>query len=99
LKNARREPSAARAAGRGIGSPADAQVEHLRSKAIRPVRRKSGQQRFCGRKCRVQGPAHVIEAEVYGGRNWQRVVSSDGVVVEIARLRPRALKERRGTAR
>lgn len=105
----------------------------------RTVRRKSRQQRFCSRRCRVSahrakaaleqirirpryphglsetnarkkagisnglrerfsgstphifGPARVIETEVYGGRNWRSVVSSDGVTVEIARLRPRAL--------
>jgi hypothetical protein len=156
LKNAKRELSAAQAAGLGTGGPADAQIEHSRSKArpaqrrdapvtcahcSRSVRRKSRQQRFCGRKCRVSahraktairplkihsryphsgdetkvrkkakdsnglrdrfsrstprisGPASVIEAEVYAGRNWQRVVSSDGVEVEIAWLRPRALRE------
>ena len=101
----------------------------------RMVRRKSRQQRFCGRRCRVSAhraklavqpikidaryprsgretkprkkanksrqlrerllrstsrilaPADVIEIEVFGGLSWQRVVSSDGVVTEVAYLR------------
>jgi len=38
-------------------------------------------------------PSHVIEAEVFGGRTWRQVASSDGVVCEVGRLRPRALRE------
>src|SRR5262249_16610532 len=80
----------------------------------RSVRRKSRQQRFCARKCRVSAHrektpvqplknqphsrstprnlwARVIEVELYGGRDWQRVVSSDGVVSWMTWLRPRPL--------
>lgn len=130
--------------GRGPSMRSHNRIEPRRDAPVtcdhcgRTVRRKSRQQRFCSRRCRVSahrakaavepmkirprcprsgdethpvknasnssrlrgqfsgstarifGPAHVIGAEVFGRRNWQRVVSSDGVAVEIAQLRPRA---------
>src|SRR5262245_16946510 len=33
----------------------------------------------------------IVEVEVFGGRAWEAVVSSDGVTCEVAPLRPRAL--------
>jgi len=33
----------------------------------------------------------VIEAAVFGGREWRQAVSSDGVACEVSRLRKRAL--------
>src|SRR5262245_57535812 len=41
----------------------------------------------------VQAPSHVIEAEVFGGRAWRRIVSSDGVACEVGTLRKRTLVE------
>jgi hypothetical protein len=35
----------------------------------------------------------VIEAEVFGGREWRQVTSSDGVVCQVSTLRPRALQD------
>jgi hypothetical protein len=39
---------------------------------------------------RIIGPARVIAAEVFN-RDWQAAVSSDGVAIEISRVRQRAL--------
>jgi hypothetical protein len=33
----------------------------------------------------------VIEAEVFGGRKWRSIVSSDGVAYEVGMLRKRTL--------
>jgi hypothetical protein len=52
-------------------------------------------ERFSGSSPRIFGPRHIIEAEVFGGRNWQSMTSSDGVSVEVSRLRPRALMQAR----
>jgi hypothetical protein len=41
----------------------------------------------------VRTPRHVIETEVFGGRTWRQVVSSDGVVCEVGTLRKRTLVE------
>jgi hypothetical protein len=41
----------------------------------------------------IVGPAHVIAAEVFGGRDWQPATSSGGVPIEIGRIRRRALVE------
>jgi hypothetical protein len=46
---------------------------------------------------RIYGPRRVIAAECFA-RNWQQVVSSDGVPIEVARLRPRALQDSSGRA-
>jgi hypothetical protein len=35
---------------------------------------------------RIIGPADVLTVEVFGGRSWQRQVSSDGIATEVARL-------------
>src|SRR5262245_23186782 len=41
---------------------------------------------------RILGPASVLAAEVFGtGRNWRSQTSSDGVAIEIAQRRTRAL--------
>jgi hypothetical protein len=39
---------------------------------------------------RILAPAHVLAAEVFD-RSWQSATSSDGVAIEIGRLRKRAL--------
>jgi hypothetical protein len=44
--------------------------------------------------CRIIGPEHVIDAEVFSGREWQPAISSGGVPIEIGRLRARALVTR-----
>jgi hypothetical protein len=36
-------------------------------------------------------PRHVIEAEVFGGRQWRSVVSSGGVICEVSTWRRRTL--------
>jgi hypothetical protein len=43
------------------------------------------------RDLRILAPRDIIEAECWGSHSWQSSVSSDGVKIEIARLRPRAL--------
>jgi hypothetical protein len=40
----------------------------------------------------LRAPRHVIEAEVFGGREWRQVVSPDGVVCQVGTLRQRALR-------
>ena len=40
----------------------------------------------------VLGPRRVLEAEIYAGRTWCEAVSRDGVVCQVAQLRPRALQ-------
>ena len=42
-----------------------------------------------GRGCQVS--RHVLEAEVFGGRVWKEVVSSDGVVCLVSTWRKRTL--------
>jgi len=42
---------------------------------------------------RILGPAAVLDIEVFD-RAWQPAISSNGVVVEVGRLRARALVER-----
>jgi hypothetical protein len=43
---------------------------------------------------RILAPEQVLAIEVFGGRVWQHATSRDGVVVEIGRIRGRALVER-----
>jgi hypothetical protein len=43
---------------------------------------------------RILGPRDVIDAEVWGGREWQPAISNGGVAVEVGRLRARTLMER-----
>jgi hypothetical protein len=42
------------------------------------------------RPARIVGPADVPAVEVFGVRTWQPAMSSDGVAVEVSRLRARA---------
>jgi hypothetical protein len=35
----------------------------------------------------------IVEVEIFGGRRWQAVVSSDGVSCQVSQLRPRALRD------
>jgi hypothetical protein len=39
----------------------------------------------------IVGPRKVIDVEVIAGREWQEIVSSDGVVCYVSRLAQRAL--------
>jgi hypothetical protein len=48
------------------------------------------------RDLRILGPADVIEAEVFGRYSWAPAVSSDGVAIEVAQLRPRVLAAQLG---
>jgi hypothetical protein len=42
----------------------------------------------------IRAPAQALAVEVWGGRaSWEPAISSDGVAVEVSRLRPRALTE------
>jgi hypothetical protein len=43
---------------------------------------------------RILGPASVLGIEVFG-RAWQSRISSGGVAIEVAQLRPRALVDAR----
>ena len=65
--------------------------------AVRPNRSKKPKQNQCPqsailRQGKIRAPRHVIEAEVFGGRIWPPMISSDGVVCEVGTLRPRALQ-------
>ena len=44
---------------------------------------------------RIFGPADVLDAEVFN-RHWQPTASSGGVMLQVSRVRARALVERRG---
>jgi len=44
---------------------------------------------------RIFGPADVLDAEVFN-RHWQPTASSGGVMLQVSRVRVRALVERRG---
>ena len=44
---------------------------------------------------RILGPSNVIAVEVFGGRAWQPLISTGGVAVERAQLRPRVLIDAR----
>lgn len=46
----------------------------------------------------IAGPPHVIAVEVVAGRAWRQVSSVDGVVCEVALLRPRGLVDPPGSA-
>ena len=37
----------------------------------------------------------IVELEIFAGRDWRELVSSDGVRCEVTALRPRALREAR----
>jgi hypothetical protein len=38
----------------------------------------------------------AIDVEVFGGRHWRPVASSDGIVVLVSQMRPRTLANRGG---
>jgi len=68
-----------------------------KTNAVRPNRSKKPKQNQCPqsailRQGKIRAPRHVIEAEVFGGRIWRQIVSSDGLVCEVGTLRPRALR-------
>jgi hypothetical protein len=39
----------------------------------------------------IRASAHVLAVEVWGGSDWQPAVSSGGVPIEVAKIRPRGL--------
>jgi hypothetical protein len=41
---------------------------------------------------RILAPERVLDVEVFGGREWRHAVSSDGVAIEVSRIRARTLK-------
>jgi hypothetical protein len=49
-----------------------------------------------GQRSRIVGPAHVLQVELFD-RAWQAAVSSDGVALEVGKLRQRALIGQRET--
>ena len=53
-------------------------------------------------KSRLRAPPglwrEIVAVEVFGGRDWQPVVSSHGVICEIGKLRPRALVSQPGAS-
>ena len=72
----------------GVGShrPRYARNSDVNSKACKPV--------FAGRGSVDPRLWHtIIEVEVFAGRDWQKIISRDGVPSEIAVLRARALRE------
>jgi len=64
--------------------------------AVRPNRSENLQQNqhaFRPQNQGVRAPRHVVEAEVFGGRKWRSIISSNGVVCEVSTLRKRALRD------
>jgi hypothetical protein len=49
-------------------------------------------------QAKIRASKHVLDVEIWRGRIWQPAISSDGVLIEIGRLRARALVERSGDA-
>ena len=48
---------------------------------------------FAGRGCADKRLwCSIIETEIFSGRDWREVISSDGVRSEVTTLRPRALR-------
>jgi endogenous inhibitor of DNA gyrase (YacG/DUF329 family) len=68
--------------GRDTGAPTKRQKNHSDINFLQRPKIQSG--------TRILGPASVLVIEVFG-RAWQSRVSSDGVAIEVAQLRPRAL--------
>jgi hypothetical protein len=64
------------------GAPTKRQKIHSNNNALQRAKIQSG--------TRILGPASVLAIEVFG-RAWQSRVSSGGVAIEVAQLRPRAL--------
>ena len=80
--------------GRKCASVARANPRTYRG--LPPRRSDSRSAHFTGLKTGLAGiraPAHVLDVEVFGGRVWQPARSSDGVPVEVSRVRARALQE------
>ena len=80
--------------GRKCASVARANPRTYRG--LPPVKSSSRSAHFTGLKTGLAGiraPAHVLDVEVFGGRVWQPARSSDGVPVEVSRVRARALQE------
>ena len=61
-----------------------------------PPKKLNGVNGLQGSKARSSPPPNllreVIETEVFAGRAWRPVISSDGVSCEVSTLRPRALR-------
>jgi hypothetical protein len=62
-----------------------------------PPKKLNGNNHFGAGKSRSSIPQNlwreVIETEVFAGRSWRPVISSDGVFCEVSTLRPRALRD------
>jgi hypothetical protein len=71
--------------GRRTGAPANPSKKDREFKVLQRAKTLSSH--------RILGPAHVLNAEVFG-RVWQYMVSNGGVAIEVSRLRARALVER-----
>jgi hypothetical protein len=70
--------------GTDTGAPRKGPKKHKQFKALDRANLLSGR--------RILGPADVIAAEIWSdGRSWQPTISSDGVPIEVSRLRARAL--------
>jgi hypothetical protein len=69
--------------GRDTRAPRNPPKKHKQFKALQRAKMLSS--------TRIWGPADVIDAEVWGGREWQPAISGGGVEIEVGRLRPRAL--------
>jgi hypothetical protein len=69
--------------GTDTGAPAERPKKPRQFKALQRAKLLSSR--------RILAPADVLTTEVWGGREWQRATGSGGVLVEISRLRARAL--------
>jgi hypothetical protein len=63
---------------RTIARPTSAGKKHCNLNALEGGKTRS--------TARIIGPADVLTVEMFGGRSWQRQVSSDGIAIEVARL-------------
>ena len=68
----------------GKGSVTQAKFHQQIQRPVPPQKTKSPP---AIRDTRIVGPADVIAAECFGRHSWQTSISSDGVKVEVARLR------------
>jgi len=69
--------------GRDTGGPTKLRKNAFKNKALQRAKTLSSH--------RIFGPADVLAIEVWGSRQWQPVVSSGGVAVEVGRLHARVL--------
>jgi hypothetical protein len=69
--------------GRDTGAPANRPKKANKLKALQRGGLLSSR--------RILAPADVLTIEVWGGRSWEASISSDGVPIEIGRLRERTL--------